>query len=268
MSNEPRIRLGLPGMGVTVMWLLCLKLLEPFFAGQHRAVVELFADMSMAIQFGCDVGASVHESGCRPGPAVRRTRRLVLDAVARRSGVRRTPPAPGTGRPQRRDRHRHRTRAAGPSQGAAAELRVPRRRSRRPAPRTRTTGARLCAGALGCRGQLVRGRAPTGALPAQSVPPRRLPAHEPRAARGRRGQHAGGHRRHDDRVRDLVGAAAVRRSRTGSHRPVAPDGHHELLQLQRGGDILGRRHRRHRGRGHRVELSRNRCRRPCPSRAF
>ena len=172
---------------------------------------------------GCCVGASVHESGCRARPAFRRARRVVLHAAARGPRVRRTPPPPGTGRPQRQHRHRHRTRAAGPSQGPAAELRVPRRRGRRPAERTRTSCARLCAGAVGRRGQLVRRGTPTGALPAQPVPPRRLPADEPRAARRRCGRDAGRHRRDGDCVRDVVGAAVVRRSRTGPHRPAAPD---------------------------------------------
>ncbi len=69
--------------------------------------------------------------------------------------------------------------------GAPAVVRLSRRRGRRPAARAGAGGAGLRARALGRRRHLDRGGPPARALPAEPVPPGRLPAHHAPAAGAR-----------------------------------------------------------------------------------
>ena len=152
--------------------------------------------------------------------------------AARAGGLRRaaSPPDPrDQGRP---GGDRHRARVTGAPTGSPAQLCVSRRPGARSARRTRCRGTGIRAGALGRGGHLDRGGTHAGALSAQPVSPRRLPAHHAAAA-GRRGRHhAGRHRRHRDRVRDRLGSATLRSPGARAQRSSAAIGYLDILQLQ------------------------------------
>ncbi len=104
----------------------------------------------------------------------------------RRHRVRRAPPPPDRGPAKGRCRDRHGARADGASQRTRAQLRVSRRRGARSSTRARPRGAWLRARAVGRRRRVVRGGTEAGALPAEPLPPRRLPVDRPTAAGRRR----------------------------------------------------------------------------------
>ena len=142
---------------------------------------------------------------------------MVLAAAARRRGVRRTAPPARPGSPRRPhviDTERallvHR-------RGSRCSYAFPAEEVGELPSRTRAGGARASSRAVGCRRRVARGGPPTRPLPAEPVPPRRLPADVPWAARRRRGHRSGGHHGHDHRLRNVARDPPLCRAVIGAH---------------------------------------------------